>query len=114
MYQCSHRVLYDKREFRLSFRGEFYGLQAFDHIHDSLPPADCFDRVILDFSGVSRVKPIELLYLLENLKDDPCFNNIEIRIEGLRYSYMDTVCPNAGGKGHKIQAEYGSSERLRM
>jgi len=105
MYQCSHRVLYDKREFRLSFRGEFYGLQAFDHIHDSLPPADCFDRVILDFSGVSRVKPIELLYLLENLKDDPCFNNIEIRIEGLRYSYMDTVCPNAGGKGHRIQAE---------
>ncbi len=103
MFQCSHRVLYDKREIRLNFRGEFYGLEAFERIHDSLPPVDCFDRAILDFSGVSRVKPIELLYLLENLKDDPCFNNIEIRIEGLRYSYMDTACTKTCKESQEIQ-----------
>jgi len=103
MYQCSHRVLYDKLEIWLSFRGEFCGLEAFEHIHDSLPSDDCLDRVVLDFSSVSRVKPIEILYLLENLKDDPCFNNIEIRIEGLRYSYMDMECPKACRKSRGIQ-----------
>ena len=103
MYQCSHKVLYDEREIRLSFRGELYGLEAFEHIHDALPSVDCFDRVILDFSGAARVKPIELLYLLENLKDDPCFNNIEIRIEGLRYSYMDMECPKACKESRGIQ-----------
>lgn len=108
MFQCSHRVLYDKREIRLSFRGEFYGLEAFEHIHDSLPPVDCFDRVILDFSGATRVKPIELLYLLENLKDDPCFNNIEIRIEGLRYSYMDMGRPKACKESRGIQQHAAS------
>ena len=114
MYQCSHRVLYDKREIKLNFKGEFYGLEAFEHIHDALPSVDCFDRIILDFSGAARVKPIELLYLLENLKDDPCFNNIEIRIEGLRYSYIDMECPKACGRRHGIQAESRSFERLRM
>ena len=103
MYQCSHRVLYDKREIRLTFRGEFYGLQAFEQIHDSLPPVDHFDRVILDFSGVVRVNPIELLYLLEDLRDDPCFNNIEICIQGLRYSYMDMGCPKACKESRGIQ-----------
>jgi len=39
MFQCSHRVLYDKREIRLNFRGEFYGLEAFERIHDSLCPS---------------------------------------------------------------------------
>jgi hypothetical protein len=79
---------------KLNFKGEFDGLQAFEHIHDSLPPADCFDRIILDFSGAARVKPIEFLYLLENLRDDPCFNDIEICVEGLRYTYMDVECPH--------------------
>ena len=114
MYQCSHRVLYDRREIRFSFRGEFCGLQVFEHIHDSLPPVDCLDRVILDFSGVVRANPIELLYLLEDIRDDPCFNNVEIRIQGLRFNHMDMVCPNAGGKDYRIQAECGAFERLRM
>jgi hypothetical protein len=103
MFQCSHRVFRDKRAIKFSFRGEFYGLQAFEQIHDALPSADCFDHAILDFSGASRVKPIELLYLLENLKDDPCFNNIKISIEGLQYSYMDTGCPKACKEDRGIQ-----------
>ena len=102
MFKCSHRVLHDKREVRLSFRGGFSGLEAFEHIHDSLPPVDCFDRVILDFSGVALVDPIELLYLLEDLRDDPCFDNIEIRIQGLRYGYMDTGRPKACKESRRI------------
>ena len=103
MHQCSHRILDNEREVKLNFKGEFDGLQAFEHIHDSLAPADCFDSVTLDFSGVSRVKPIELHYLLADLADDPCFNNVEIRIQGLRFSYMDTECPNARREGRERQ-----------
>ena len=103
MYQCSHRVLYDKGEITFSFRGEFSGLEAFEHIHDAMPSDARFDRVTLDFSGAARVKPIEILYLLENLKDDPCFNNIEIHVEGLRYSYMDMGCPKVCKENRGIQ-----------
>ena len=98
MHQCSHRILCNEREVKLNFKGEFDGLQAFEHIHESLPPADHFERIILDFSGVARIKPIEIHYLLTDMADDPCFNNIEIRVEGLRFSYMDTICPNARRK----------------
>jgi hypothetical protein len=96
-------VLYDKGEIRFSFRGEFSGLEAFEHIHNALPSDNCLNRVALDFSGAARVKPIEILYLLENLKDDPCFNNIEIQVEGLRYGYMDMECPKACRESQKIQ-----------
>ena len=103
MHQCSHRVLSDGREVRWNFKGEFDGLQAFEHIHDSLPAVDGFDRIILDFSSVTRVKPIELHYLMADLADDPCFNNIEIRVEGLRYSYMDMECPHERREGRAIK-----------
>ena len=103
MHQCSHRILCDEREVKLNFKGEFDGLQAFEHIHDSLPRVGCFDRIILDFSGAAQVKPIEFLYLLENLRDDPCFNNIEICVEGLRYTYMDAECPHACRESLGIQ-----------
>lgn len=95
MHQCSHRLLNDKRELKVNFKGEFDGVRAFERIHDSLPALDCFDRLILDFSRVAQVKPIEIHYLLADLADDPCFNNIEIRVEGLRFSYMDAECPHA-------------------
>jgi hypothetical protein len=103
MRQCSHRILFDKGEIGFSFRGEFSGLEAFEHIHNALPSDDCLHRVALDFSGASRVKPIEILYLLENLKDDPCFNNMEIQVKGLRYSCMDVGCPKACKENREIQ-----------
>lgn len=112
MYQCSHRILHEERDVRLNFKGEFDGLQTFEQIHTLMPPVNCVDRVILDFSRVSRVKPIELHYLLTELADDPCFNNVEIRVEGLRFSYMETDCPNAGARRFAAQTNAGSYDRL--
>ena len=114
MNQYSHRVSYDKRELRFSFRGEFGGLQAFEQIHDSLPLADSCDRVVLDLATVARIDPIEMLFLLEDLKADSCFNDIEIRIEGLHFDRVDMACPYFEGKRRDIQAEYGAYERMRI
>ena len=101
-------IVHNERDVKVNLKGEFDGLYAFEHIHDSLPPVDCFNRLILDFSQASGTKPIELLYFLEDLKDDPCFNNIEICIHGLRFSYMDTACPNGGKTQLLVQGEAGS------
>ncbi len=109
MNQYSRRVSCDKREVRFSFRGEFSGLQAFEQIHDSLPLADSCDRVVLDLATVARVDPIEMLYLLEDLKADSCFNGIEICVQGLRFDHVDMACPYPYGK----QADYGAYERIR-
>ena len=114
MNQYSRRVSYDKREVRFSFRGEFSGLQAFEQIHDSLPQADSCDRVILDLSTVARIDPIEMLYLLEDLKADSCFNDIEICIQGLQFDRVDMACPYSDGNRHEVHADYGAYERIRM
>lgn len=97
MYRCSHRILRDEREVRLKFKGEFDGLQAFEYIHDTVSSNGTFDRIVLDFSESSRVKPVELHYLIADLADDPCFNKVEIRIQGLRFNYMDSECPTHKG-----------------
>jgi hypothetical protein len=88
MFKVSNRILSDEREIELKFKGEFDGLQAFEDILGALPPIDSYDRIILDFSGAPRVKPLELHYLLAHMADDPRLKNIEIRVEGLRFNPM--------------------------
>ncbi len=95
MNQTALWVLHNERDVRVNLKGDLDGLQTFEQIHGLMPPADCVDRVILDFSQASRVKPVELHYLLTDMSDDPCFNNIEICIEGLRFNHMNMKCPNA-------------------
>ena len=108
MYKPALWVQHDKREVRVNLKDEFDGLHSFEHIHDSMPPVAGVDRIILDFSQTSRVKPIELHYLLTDLSDDPCFDNIEICIQGLRFNHMDMECPNGGRGRLAVQSDIGS------
>lgn len=113
MNQYSPSVSYDKREIRFCFRGEFNGLQAFEQIHDSLSLTDKCDRVVLDLSTVARIDPVEMLYLLEDLKADSCFNDIEICVQGLHFDHGNTACTCYDMKTRDMQAEYGAFERIR-
>lgn len=63
---CNHDMefLYEGREVKLSFKGEFESLASFKRISDLMPPLGCVKQVILDFSGVHRMEPVELFLLL--------------------------------------------------
>ena len=73
---------------RYHVEGEFDGLQTFKEIRLAMPPIGSVDRLILDFSQVPHVSPIELYALFVELAAVPRFSQIEICIEGLRLDHM--------------------------
>ncbi len=70
-----------------SISGEFDGLKTFQEIYDAMPPISSVKSLVLDFSQVSQVKPIELYALLAEMAAVPRFRHIEISIEGLRFDH---------------------------
>jgi len=80
---------------RFHLEGEFDGLQTFKEIRYAMPPIGCVDRLILDFSRVSYVSPVELYALLVEMAAAQRFSKIEICIEGLRFSKMADWCGSA-------------------
>ena len=113
MQRCAFWISEDKGEMRVILRGELDGLQAFEQIHDQISLANGIERVAIDFSETSQVKPIELHYLLSDLASDQCFSNIEICVSGLRYTHTNTECLYTHGRRQRAQAEYQSFERMR-
>jgi len=80
-------ILHKSREVKLSLAGNFDALKTIEQMTDLIHPAGYHERIILDFSDTSRVKPIELYCLFAELAALPRFNHVEIRIEGLQFNY---------------------------
>ncbi|RJP17503.1 MAG: hypothetical protein C4520_16175 [Candidatus Abyssobacteria bacterium SURF_5] len=87
MFQKVCGTLCQDQDMRLRIRGEFDGLQAFEHV-DELAGGTSFERLSLDFSSASRVRAIELFYLLVELAGDDRLKNVELSIEGLKTKLM--------------------------
>ncbi len=80
-------ILHKSREVKLSLAGNFDALKTIEQMTDLMHPVGYHERIILDFSGASRVKPVELYRLFAELAKLPRFNHVEIRIEGLQFNY---------------------------
>jgi hypothetical protein len=81
------RVPRKSREAKLNLTGDFDPSQTVERMTDLLHPFGYYERIILDFSNTSDIKPGELYRLFAELSKCPHFNYIEIRIEGLQFSY---------------------------
>ena len=75
---------------RFSVRGKFDGLQTFQEINYLMPPVGSVDKLVLDFSQVSKIKPIEVYALLAEMAAVPRFSEIEITIEGLHFDKINS------------------------
>ncbi len=80
-------ILHKSREVKLSLAGNFDALKTIEQMTDLMYPVGYHERIILDFSDASRVKPVELYRLFAELATLPRFNHVEIRIEGLQFNY---------------------------
>ena len=81
-------ILSHKEDMKLNFTGEFDGLQTVEMLYDLMSPAGKVDHVALDFSRASRVRPLEIYYLLSELSIDPHLRALEISVEGLQCRHM--------------------------
>jgi len=75
----------NENDSRFSMRGKFDGLRTFQEISYMMPPVGSVDRLVLDFSHVSNIKPIEVYALLAEMAAVPRFKEIEITIEALHF-----------------------------
>ena len=80
-------ITHKSREIKLNVTGDFDAQQTVEQMAELVKPAGYFERIVLDFSCVSRIRAIELYRLFVELSASPHFNYIEIRIEGLQFSY---------------------------
>jgi hypothetical protein len=84
MFQTACGILYQNQDLKVNIHGEFDGLQTFERVDDLASKHDSFERLVLDFSDASRVRVLELFYLLNELAADARFEDAEISIEGLK------------------------------
>ena len=89
MHQSAIGVLCRDQEVTANFNGDFDGLRTFECIYELLPPAGSADRLVLDFSNVSQLKPVELFYLLAEMATEPRFSDMAISLENLQCSRMN-------------------------
>jgi hypothetical protein len=75
------------RELRLELAGDFSASETIERMNNRLQPSAFYERVILDFSKVPRIKPVELYRLFAELATNPHFNYVEICVEGIQFSY---------------------------
>ena len=87
MYQSRIGVMRDEEYTKLNLMGEFDGLQTFEQVNDLVFHDGSVDRLALDFSHASRVKPLEIYYLLAELSANPNLSDIQVSIEGLQCEY---------------------------
>ena len=80
-------ITHKRREIKLDLTGDFDAQQTVEQMTELVTPAGYFERIVLDFSRLPRIKLIELYRLFAELSTSPHFNYIEIRIEGLQFSY---------------------------
>ena len=85
-------ILKNEKDIRLNFAGEFDGLQTVETVYDLIPPAGSVDRIAFDFSHASRVRPIEIYYLLAELSTEPRFTTTKISVEGLQCQHRNKRC----------------------
>lgn len=88
MFQTVCGILHENNDVRLNIRGEFDGLNVFEHVYGLVSERIPFERVVFDFSDASRVRVVELFYLLQELVGDPRFQDVELSIEGLQGKCM--------------------------
>jgi hypothetical protein len=81
------RIIHKNRELKLGLVGDFDAVRTIEHMTDLMRPVGYFERIILDFSNVSRVNTRELYRLFAEMAAAPHFNHIEICIEGLQFRY---------------------------
>jgi len=84
MSQSAVSIMKTEEEIKLNVIGEFDGLQTVEVVDDLMNPSNGVDRIALDLSRASKIKPIEMYYLLAELSMDPRFSATEISVEGLR------------------------------
>jgi hypothetical protein len=84
MLQTACGILYQDQDLKLNIRGEFDGMQTFEQVAEIASSPASLGRVVLDFSDASRVRAIELFYLLTELAREPLFEETTFSIEGLR------------------------------
>ena len=84
MNQSTVSALAKDEDVKLNFIGDFDGHQAIKVIHDLIARSGSLGRVALGFSHATRVRPLEIHYLLAQLAMNPCFSTMEISIEGLQ------------------------------
>ena len=76
---------YNEHGSKFNLSGDFDGLQTFQEIQDLMPPVGSVDKLVLDFTHVSNVKPIEVYALLAEMAAVSRFSELKIDIEGLQF-----------------------------
>ena len=87
MNRSTSRILHKSREVKFNLTGNFDALKTIEQMTNLMHPVGYHERITLDFSNASRVKPVELYRLFAGLASLPRFNYVEIRIEGLQFNY---------------------------
>jgi hypothetical protein len=80
-------IPHESREAKLDVVKEFDASKAIEQMTELLKPSGYHERIVVNFSDVSGIKPGELFRLFAELSQCPQFNYIEIRIEGLQFGY---------------------------
>jgi hypothetical protein len=91
----------DGQDSRFDISEDFDGLKTFQEIRDLMPPVGSVDKIVLDFSRVSNVKPIEVYALLAEMAAVSRFKELKISIEGLQFDkvYSDDFLESAQALG---------------
>lgn len=82
-------MLCSERDVVVSLKGDFDGFQAFEEVYDLMPPVRSVDRIVLNFSSVTRAKTEELYYMFAELAAEPRFIDLEIVIQGLHWDMLN-------------------------
>jgi hypothetical protein len=105
MFASAFEVQEIDQDSRFDIEGEFDGLQTFKEIRYAMPPVGCVDRLILDFSHVPHVNPLELYALLVEMAAVPRFNGVEISLKGLRFNAIGDWSGSVDGLIASLQEE---------
>ena len=79
--------MHTSREVTLNLSGNFDALQTIEQMTNLAHPAGYHERMILNFSDTSSVKPDELYRLFAGLAALPRFNHVRIRVEGIQFNH---------------------------
>ena len=84
MTQAAYEIPHQDQDIRLHIHEGFDGLRTSEELHEFCSRSATTDRIILDFSDISRIRALEIYSLLLGLASDRCFDSIYFSLEGVK------------------------------
>jgi hypothetical protein len=91
MFDSFLQILLEDETMTIQSGDEFDGLRTFQSIQQMMPPIGTYDRIILDFSGISGITPSEIYRMSNEMLYDPHFRNVEISMVGFRLDPAEEI-----------------------